>query len=108
MYIGTLKPTTNRSSWSEIIEIYDSETGDLFDLTGSTIVFQFRHPDRCGPTLTAATNVFDIGKFTASLTVDQMRTLYPATYAVGCTISRDGSTEEFINGSIPVMDGIVS
>lgn len=108
MYIGNLKPTTNRSSWSEIFELYDDETGDPVDLTGATIVLQFRDQDCCAPRFTATINIIDIGKFQASGTLQQMKCFCAQTYEVGCTIARDDETAEYIVGAIAILDGIVS
>jgi hypothetical protein len=108
MYIGSLKPTTNRSSWLEIFELYDDETNEPVDLTGSTIVLQFRDPACCTPRFTATVAIIDIGKFQASGTLQQMRSLCAQTYDVGCTIARDDETAEYIVGTIAIMDGIVS
>lgn len=107
MYTGSLDPATNRESWSETFEVYDDETDEPIDLTGAIIVLQFRNSERRA-VATAAITIIDIGIFSAALSVNQMRGLRAETHDVGCTILINGETKQFIVGSIPVLDGIVS
>ena len=107
MYIGSLRASSNRATWVEEFQLYDDETNEPVDLTGATIVMQFRHPGDCSPILTADISQAALGTFQAKLTADQMKTLMPKQYDVGVTIERDGIiTQEFI-GTIPVLDGVV-
>lgn len=107
MYTGSLKPTTNRQTWSEIFELFDDETNEAIDLTGATVVMQFREQNCCTPRVSASITIVDTGKFEARIELDTMRSLCPQTYDVGCTIERDGETVEIFVGTIAVVDGVV-
>lgn len=98
---------TNRQSWSQNFAIEDAETGEAIDLAGVQIVFEVRHAGAHAPALAAAIVNVAAGVFNAQLSRDQMRTLAAGTYDVGCTITRDGETEQLIDGTWPIIDGVV-
>jgi len=112
MYIGPLDPASNRADFDLTIQTLDDDTGELIDLTGASIVFEFRNPLDCTTLLSATTDnskvsITDTGTFTASFTRDDMATLCAGTLDVGCTISINGKTYQDIIGTIPIKDGVV-
>lgn len=116
MYIGSLPTASTRAKYELPIQVRDAETDDLIDLTGFTIIFSIR--DRCCAPILTATNDDGIdvadaaeGMFIVTFTPAQMRTLCAREYDVGCTITDDTDDEEvdqFIIGTLSVMDGVVS
>jgi hypothetical protein len=113
MYVGSLPPISNRASWLFSSEVVDDETGELIDLSGLTITLEVRE-QACGRTVLSATTgngkvtTPSMGLFSASFTRDEMAALCAQTYDVGATISDDTDTAQFIIGTVPVLDGVVS
>lgn len=133
MYQALFPAVSNRESWAPPpVTVADEDTGEPFDLTGASITIELRcagpsagfygYPthsiwyDAFGgppaPQLTAAIGsgitVVDVGAFQINLTPDQMRTLRPGTYDVGCLITRDGDARQLFLGKLPVLFGGVS
>jgi hypothetical protein len=113
MYIGTFPAASNRQSWSYTLEVVDADTDEDIDLTGATITFEFRDPRNLLTILSATTGNGKIttpstGVFIVSFSLSDMQSLSPITYDVGCTILVNGETLQYIIGTIPILDGIVS
>lgn len=112
MLVTTLPPVSNRAGWSYSVEVLDDDTGEPLALAGLDIVFEVRDDaERVVLSATIANGklaLVDTGVFAAAFARDQMATLRPGTYRVGCTISDAGDTAQLIIGRLPVLDGIVS
>lgn len=113
MYVGTFPAASNRQSWTKTFEVVDEDTNSDLDLTGASIVFEIRDPRNHLSILSATTtngkvSIIDTGVFTVSFSLSDMQTLYPLTYEVGCTVTINGETMQYIVGTLPVLDGIVS
>lgn len=115
MYIGSFKPTSNRETWSEVITLTDSVTGELIDISGCVITMAVRDGDCNAERLSAVLgNGIEFVSDTAfqfKFPVSQMTGLAPKTYDVGITIATAGdeedTTSQLFAGSVPVYDGIV-
>lgn len=113
MYTGTMAPVSNRASWNFECEVVDDETGDLADISTLSIVLEVRDPLTCRTVLSATTDNGKItnpttGKFVASFTRDEMASLCSRTYEIGATLADTDDTAQFIIGTVPVLDGVVS
>jgi len=101
-----LGAASTREDYSESWQALDDD-GVAIDLTGATIVYEFRDPDTCSRT--AATVTIDTTTFTAEIPVATMRGLCPnKDYDVGCTIEIGGLTSQLFIGTIPIVDGVVT
>lgn len=114
MYIGALPPASNRARYELALQVIDEETSEPIDLTGYDIVLSVG--DRGSQILTATNDDgIDIadaenGIFVVTFTRTQMRRLCAMEYEVGCTIAPeddDEETDQYIIGSLPVLDGVV-
>lgn len=112
MYEATFEPVSNRADWIGTLQLVNDDTGDpITDLTGVTVLLEVRRHD-CGPILSAS---LDNGKFSDlgggvlqwRFTASEMTALWPDTYMVGLTLTRDDITEQELVGDMPVIDGIV-
>lgn len=108
-------PVSNRETWVEAVQFYDQETGDTLDLEGNidavtiTVREQSSKSQVLSGTLADETvAVLADGVIQWEFSADQMGALCNRTYDVGATLTKDGQTVQFILGSIPVLDGIVS
>lgn len=113
MYVGALPPASNRASWIREYEVVDDETGQLVDLTSISITFEVRDPLDGTTVLSATTEngkitVIDTGTFQHNFTRDDMAKLCARSYEVGCTLADADDTVQFIIGTLPVLDGVVS
>lgn len=114
MYQGSFSPVSNRGGWSQNIEVVDADTDEYVDLSDATIVFEVRNPRTLTAELSATTGnskvtVVDTGVFQIAFTASEMRDLCAGTYEVGCTISNaDSEPQQFIIGTVPVLDGVVT
>ena len=109
-YIAALRQS-NRATWRDIIEITDSETGDLIDLTGARITMTL-----CGERgnkLTASTddgsiNVIELGKAEFVFTKEEMASLCAGSYSIGARVQRetDGDVEQLLEGSVYIYEGV--
>jgi len=110
-YIAALRQS-NRATWRDIIEISDSETGDLIDLTDARITMTIRDQNG-GQRLTASTdegsiNVIELGRAEFSFTKDQMGGLRTGSYSIGARVQRepDGDVEQLLEGSVYIFEGV--
>lgn len=117
MFFGALDPVSNKATWSENLELLDSETGDPIDLSAVTeITLEVRDMESHSAVLTGTYTGGEViivgastdGVFQWEFSVAQMRALQAKTYDVGCTIEQDGDTVQLIIGHLPVLDGVVS
>jgi len=113
MYQGTLSPTTTQEDWKLIVEIDDEDTGEALDLTGATIVFEVRDPKSRGIVLSATSNngkilILDTSIFQVLFVRSEMLGLVAQNYEVGCVLTVNGETKQYIIGSVPVLDGVVT
>jgi hypothetical protein len=110
LYIGTLDPASNKATFRRAYEIVDDETDEAIDLTDATIVYEIRD-QKSGSTLLSATNgdgitLGETGVYEVLFSRDDMTTLEPITHDVGVTVLR-GDEEQFIIGTIAILDGVV-
>lgn len=113
MYVGSLGPVSNKQTWTQVFEAIDADTGDDLDLTGASIVLEVRDPRDCSIRLSATTAngkivIVDTGVFQVSFPASDMKTLCAQTYEVGCTVTINDATLQYIIGTVAVLDGIVS
>ena len=112
MYLGSLPAVSNKATYEQSFQINDDDTGDLIDLTGAAITFEIRDAKTRRSmligTVGSGITVLGTGVFAVTFAADRMRGLDGADYDVGCTITLDGETTQFITGTLPVLDGIVT
>lgn len=110
MYIGSLPVASNRATYSQEFQLYDDEDGEGVSLADATITVELREPGTETALLTGTTTVTDesAGAFTLSFTTTQMRTLCAMQYEIGITIEQNDETIQYLIGTLPVLDGIVS
>lgn len=113
MYVGSLPQVSNRASWQFLFQVVDDETDDLVDVSTLSFVLEVRDPLTCSVVLSASTANGKIaspstGELLASFTRDDMAALCSRTYEVGVTAADTDDTAQFIIGTLPVLDGIVS
>jgi len=112
MYIGNLDPVSNRADWRVTREVVDDDTEELVDLTGAVIRFEVREQRSFSTMLQASTTdgritVDDTGTFTVAFSATDMQNLAAGIYDVGCIIIMNGITDQFILGTVTVLDGVV-
>ena len=117
MIIANLPPQSNRADWIECIEFKDDDANqdgenELIDLTGSTIVITVRDEDGC-QVLNASTTdgsivIVSLGLAEYTFPRSSMTNLRPDTYEVGGTLERGGETMQFLIGTVPIVDGVVT
>jgi|GEM_PF-3300275 len=113
MYQGTLSPTAMQEDWKLIVEIDDEDTGEALDLTGATIVFEVRDPKSRGIVLSATSSngkisIIDTGVFQVLFARSEMQGVAAQNYDVGCILTINGETKQYIIGTVPVLDGVVT
>lgn len=115
MYVGALDPVSNKATWRQLFEVFDDDNGEAFDISSATeITVQVRQHFTEAQELTATlsngkiTLPGDTGVFQVLITASEMSALYAGTYDIGCTIVMDGDTTQFIIGTLPVLEGIVT
>lgn len=115
MYIGSLPVASNRATYQQAFQLYDDEDDEGISLAAAKITLEVRRPGRGSPEIRATTENGrivvtdqDDGSFELTFTPDQMRSLCPMTYEVGITIEQNGETIQYLIGTLPVLDGIVS
>lgn len=106
MYAGSLGTVSNREDYIQEWQTFD-EDGDALDLTGATIVYEFRDP-ATKSAIATATNVIATTTITSTIPVATMRGLCAKDYEVGITIKISSVTTQLVAGTIAVVDGVVS
>jgi len=112
MFTGSLDPVSNRADWRVTREVVDDDTDARVDLTGAEIRFEVRDRRSCSTLLRASTTdgritIDDTGTFTVAFSASDMRNLAAGIYDVGCIIIMNGVTDQFILGTVTVLDGVV-
>jgi hypothetical protein len=113
MYQGTLSPTTTQEDWKLIVEIDDEDAGEPLDLMDATVVFEVRDPKSRGIVLSATTSngkilIVDTGVFQILFARPEMQALAAQIYEVGCILTINGETKQYIIGTVPILDGVVT
>lgn len=114
MFMGSLPVASNRATYQQDFQLYDDEDSEGIDLAGATIALEVRRPGCSSPDLSASIGSGIVvtgeneGQFELTFTATQMRTLRPMTYDVGLTITQNDETTQYLIGTLPVRDGIVS
>ena len=113
MFQGALSPIANQEDWKLIVEIDDEATGEPIDLTGATIAFEVRDPRSRGIVLSASTgngkiSILDVGVFQVLFIRGEMQGLAAQNYEVGCVLTINGEARQYLIGTVPVLDGVVT
>ncbi|WJR67229.1 hypothetical protein QTA58_00195 [Neorhizobium sp. CSC1952] len=114
MYQANLSPISNRADWSQPFEIVDDNTGEaITDFTGVSVLVEVREQGCYSPRLSASIEngkITDLGNGVLEWTFlrTEMTGLCAGTYEIGVTIERDDYTTQYLIGTLPVLDGIVS
>jgi hypothetical protein len=114
MYIGSLPAGSNRATYVQAFQVFDNDDNEGVTLEGATITAEVRRPGCTSAELSAAIGSGitvtdeDEGQFELKFTVDQMRNLCALQYEIGMVITQDDETVQYIAGTLPVVDGIVS
>ena len=125
MISGSLAPVTNREDFNLQIELWDDEAGEPIDVSDASEVvieivprntasardYGYREHGRAvlSATLSAGQVVSpETGVFECTFTASQMRGLCVGTYDIGGTVTKDDQVVQFLLGTLPVLDGVVS
>lgn len=110
MYNGSLGTVSNREDWSQAIDVVD-ENGDDVTITSAEISLAVRKKNSSSASLEASVGdgiTVVTPRFTFAFTADDMRTLDPGTYDVGCVVTISDVATQLIVGTVIVVDGIVT
>jgi hypothetical protein len=127
-----LKETSNQSDWSMPVQFIDRTTGNLVDLTGSSVQIAVaattpppdvnyrgwygygtgapnigRRPVLVGSTDTGEVTIAGPGMLMVYFPVTRMQSLPAGMYKVGMTLANAGLTVQLFIGYLPVRDGVV-
>ena len=110
MFGTRLDPITTSGDLILSVEMKDSETGELLDLTGATFDFALQR-DQKTSTLTGSTADGHItnpalGIVHVQFLESELNDLDVGTYDAGLTIHRDGFSETLILGTIEILNGV--
>lgn len=114
MYQANFEPVSNRADWAQTFEIVDDDAGTIItDFTGVSVTVELREPGSCYARLSAS---IDNGKIADQgngilewlFPRSEMTGLCAMTYEIGVTIERDDFTTQYLIGTLPIVDGIVS
>lgn len=115
MYFGSLPAASNRATYQQDFQLYDDEDNEGLDLTDATITLEIHRPNETAAEISATTTNglivvtdTDEGQFELTIPVATMRDLDPMTYEVGITVLQNDETTQYLIGTLPVHDGIVS
>ena len=113
MFQGTLTPVSNQEDWKLIVEVDDEDSGEPLDLTDASVVFEARDPRSRGIVLSATSSngkisIVDTGVFQVMFVRPEMQALTAQIYEVGCILTINGETRQYIIGTVPVLDGVVT
>lgn len=118
MYIGVAPEISNRADWLMTVACNASGSDDPLDLTiqdsdlESDIRLVLRDPRSRSEVLSGSFRdghiISGLGFFQWHFTADEMAGLCPGTYEIGITINRFGFQSQFLAGTQPVKDGIVT
>jgi len=110
MFKAILDTITTSGDLILSIEMKDSETGQLLDLTGATFDFALQRDDKT-PLLTGSTASGNItvpatGVVHIQFLESALNDLEVGTYTAGLTMHRDGFSQTLVLGTIPVLYGV--
>jgi len=110
MFGARLDTVTTSSDLILSIQMSDSDTGQLLDLTGATFDFALQRDDKT-PILTGSTASGNItnpatGVVHIQFLESELNDLLVGTYNSAVTIHRDGFSQTILLGTIPVLDGV--
>lgn len=114
MYEARFEPVSNRADWPQPFEIIDDDTGEtVTDFTGVSVLVEVREKGCWSPRLSAS---IENGKITDQgngilewmFPRTDMTSLCAGSYEIGVTVERDDLTTQYLIGTVPVIDGIVS
>ena len=113
MYQGALSPVSNREDWTLVVEADDADTGEPLALAGAAIVLEVRDPRTRAIVLSATSangkiSVVDTGVFQVAFARAELQSLSAQNYDLGCILTLNGETKQFIIGTVPVLDGVVA
>jgi hypothetical protein len=118
MISGGITPVSNRETFTLQIELYDEEAEELIDVSDVTEVVieitprpvsSFTRTSSLSARLSASEITQpELGIFECIFSSTQMKTLCAGTHDIGGTLTKDGETVQFMIGTLPVLDGIVS
>lgn len=114
MFDARFDPVSNREDWYQAFEIIDGTNEEIItDLTGVSVLVEFRRKGECVNRLRASTDdgtVVELGGGVLQWYFPRtsLASLEPDTYDIGVTIERDDITSQYIIGVLPIVDGIVS
>lgn len=107
---GVFRPYYTGTDWENSVEFYDTDTGQLMDLTGATFRLALEREPGCSIAIEASgTELMVMGENTLTWAIPPARLtqLAPGSYTVAATMVRDGRTKQLILGSLPVLDGVL-
>lgn len=112
MYKATLGTVSTGGDWLQTVRVRDKETGDPFDLTGTSITIKVqRDKQGSSPVLTGTiasghvTNP-EAGIIQWTFRQSEITALCAGTYNIGCVISKDGDTIQLILGTVQIIKGL--
>ena len=110
MYRGQVTEASNREDVELFYQLVDEDTGDVIDLTTSTIECRVTDQGGC-QRLSASLNngITLVEDMTMRIFIPRsdMTSLCAGTYPIGVTIKNDDVTKSLIAGTLAVVDGIV-
>lgn len=110
MLTARLDPISTYSDWILSIQLRDTETGDNFDLTGCSAEIGLRKIGEEAVSTVASTTGGEITFPDTGIILSQVLhgdyDFEVGEYDVRLKLSRDGFTEAFIIGTLPVIDGL--
>lgn len=127
MISGSLPPVSNREDLKLQFELYDEDTNELINVSSVTevvveVVSRGENTSRdYGPSSQTGNTVLtaklskgtvtqpELGIFECTFTASQMSSgLCAGTYDIGGTLTKDSQTVQFLLGTLPVLNGVVS
>lgn len=113
MLEGNLRPTSNLATWSDRLELYDSETGQPIDLVEQVVAISMALRDIYtgtvvlkGDLLDGTVWVVNPGLIEWSFPPETMAGLDPKAYDVGCLVEMAGETIQVLLGHLSVKRGL--
>jgi hypothetical protein len=117
-YTGHLDAASNRADLRFQVELFDPQTNDFVDFTGSTINVALQPqqqqtlptPTLTGTNLDGHVTIIGLGVFEVHFTRAEMTQFQAGTINVGITFlyALDGNTYQLFSGQLPVLDGVVN
>lgn len=103
---------SNKADWIVDITATDADSGVAIDFTGAniTVVLQDENGNTVltGTTGNGKVTLPVVGTIEFHFTSNDMATLQPASYSIGCVYNINSVTTQLFTGSVSVYDGIAS